>query len=351
MFGIWRLLLAIEVVIYHLADVPVIGEYAVFGFFVLSGFLMTAIMHGNYGYTGNGVIRYLQNRALRLYPNYWFALAVSLAVIAVLGEAPVGAFNPHMTVPPRLGVWFENLTMIFFGWFPKEHSVRLVPPTWALTVEIFYYVLIGLGLSRSRGTTTVWAIASAAYVVAALAQGGGGDRLYGAIPAGSLPFAIGGLTFHYRTELHRLQDRLGLGDPRLLIAARWLSCLAFAAGNALTGRGWLISLGNYVNIGIAALIVCALFHARPTGNLRPLDRTLGDLSYPVYLLHWQMGAVASMLLFGKLIHGRSPEGVAVTLLGLALTLMLGLLCARIIDPAVERQRTRIRARALAGATA
>ncbi len=351
MFGIWRVLLAIEVVIYHLIDVPVIGEYAVFGFFVLSGFLMTAVMHGTYGYTRTGFARYLQNRALRLYPNYYFAVLVSLGVVALFGQIAVQAYNPHMIVPPTPAAWLENLTMIFFGWFPKEHVARLVPPTWALTVEIFYYILIGLGISRSRRSTILWVVLSAAYVVAAYAAGGGGPNLYSAVPAGSLPFAMGALTYHYRDDLYRLQSVARLNNALFLIVIRWVSCAAFASANALTGRGWLISLGNYANIGISMLIVCTLFHARPDVRLRQFDRAAGDLSYPIYLLHWQGAALASMLAYGELLHGRTSEGVVVTALGLIVTTLLGLVCARIIDPAVERRRMRIRSRAAhAGAT-
>ena len=78
MFGIWRTLLAIEVVAYHILPLPLIGRYAVFSFFVLSGFLMTEIMQRAYGYTPGGSVRYLANRALRLLPSYWFAAALGM---------------------------------------------------------------------------------------------------------------------------------------------------------------------------------------------------------------------------------------------------------------------------------
>jgi peptidoglycan/LPS O-acetylase OafA/YrhL len=303
-------------------------------------------MHGTYGYTRTGCARYLQNRALRLYPNYWFALLVSLAVIALFGKVAVRAYNPHMIVPPTPAAWLENLTMIFFGWFPKEHVARLVPPTWALTVEIFYYILIGFGISRSRRTTILWMVLSAAYVVAAYAAGGGGPNLYSAVPAGSLPFAMGALTYHYRADLYRLLSAAKLNNALFLIVVRWVSCAAFASANAMTGRGWLISLGNYANIVISMLIVCTLFYARPDVRLHHFDRAVGDLSYPIYLLHWQGAAVASMLVYGELVHGWTTEGVVVAAWGLVLTILLGLVCARIIDPAVELRRTRIRSRAV-----
>lgn len=71
MFGTYRTLLAVMVIFLHLGGMPVIGGYAVFGFYILSGYLMTLIMHKNYGYTRDGVARYAINRFLRIYPIYW----------------------------------------------------------------------------------------------------------------------------------------------------------------------------------------------------------------------------------------------------------------------------------------
>ena len=51
MFGTYRTALAMMVVMLHYAKLAYIGNYAVFGFFALSGYLMTFIMHKNYGYT------------------------------------------------------------------------------------------------------------------------------------------------------------------------------------------------------------------------------------------------------------------------------------------------------------
>ncbi|MFM9882248.1 MAG: hypothetical protein ACKVQT_04410, partial [Burkholderiales bacterium] len=109
---------------------------------------------------------------------------------------------------------------------------------------------------------------------------------------------------------------------------------------AQTGWKWLTMFGNWLNIGASALIVCALFATRPKDSLRRIDRAIGDFSYPIYLLHIQMGLVASVLLFG----GPAAAGLSVFLLGLVLTILLGLVSARIIDPTVEHLRTRIKTR-------
>ncbi len=339
MFGIWRTLLSVEVVAHHLLGVPVIGFYAVFSFFVLSGFLMTAIMHGTYDYRPAGFTRYASNRALRLFPSYWFALIVSLALVALFGGDIVAQYNPAMVVPQTFGSWAENISMIFWNILPKDELPRLVPLTWALTVEISCYVLIGLGASRTRITSWLWLVVALAYVVVIRRMHPeGGDWLYAAIPAGFLPFSIGALAWHYRVEVHALLYRLKIGDPRLLIVGRWLLYAGIMAAQAQTGWKWLTMFGNWLNIGASALIVCALFVARPRDRLKRIDKAIGDFSYPIYLLHIQMGLVASILLFG----GPASPGASVFMLGLFLTLLLGTVCARVIDPTVERLRTRIK---------
>ena len=61
MFGTYRTLLAVMVVFLHIGGVPVLGGYAVFGFYILSGYLMTFIMQNNYGYDRSGLAKYALN--------------------------------------------------------------------------------------------------------------------------------------------------------------------------------------------------------------------------------------------------------------------------------------------------
>ena len=51
MLGSFRFILALLVVTQHLLLIPSVGHFAVHGFFILSGFLMTLVMSDTYGYT------------------------------------------------------------------------------------------------------------------------------------------------------------------------------------------------------------------------------------------------------------------------------------------------------------
>lgn len=87
MFGTYQALLALMVVGQHIGGLPRIGSYAVFGFYALSGYLMTFIMQNNYGYSRFGIGKYALNRFLRIYPIYWVSIAVSALLVMLIANA------------------------------------------------------------------------------------------------------------------------------------------------------------------------------------------------------------------------------------------------------------------------
>jgi len=146
MFGFFRAMLAIWVMAFHLVGIPVIGEYAVFSFFVLSGFLMTTIMHETYGYHASGIKKYALNRFLRLYPMYWVTISLSILTILYVGHEYSTTYKEVLYIPYNLEMIASNLLMIFPQpvFYPFALEPRLSPPTWALTIEIFFYICIAL---------------------------------------------------------------------------------------------------------------------------------------------------------------------------------------------------------------
>ena len=139
MFGVWRTMLALSVVAYHLLYFPVIGKYAVFSFFVLSGFLTTTVMQGS---TADCV-----------------AAALGLFVIHCSAWGSRGATCPNVSIPVRLDSMLDNATMIFPALFRRATAPRSSPPTWALTIEIACYVAIGLEISKAPPRGFGWPLA------------------------------------------------------------------------------------------------------------------------------------------------------------------------------------------------
>ena len=74
-------MLALMVVHSHFTGGALGGPVAVFGFFCLSGYLMTKIVNETYADGLAGYLRYLGNRALRIYPAYYVGVAFAAAVL------------------------------------------------------------------------------------------------------------------------------------------------------------------------------------------------------------------------------------------------------------------------------
>jgi peptidoglycan/LPS O-acetylase OafA/YrhL len=81
MFGLFRYILSLIVVQGHLA--PLFGKfqgvYAVFGFYALSGYLITLVVNQKYGFSLDGLKKFFINRILRLYPVYLILISFSIS--------------------------------------------------------------------------------------------------------------------------------------------------------------------------------------------------------------------------------------------------------------------------------
>lgn len=330
MFGTFRTFLALAVVFEHLGPVPYVGPYAVFGFYALSGYLMTLIMHQTYGYSPKGLGRYAANRGLRIYPIYILAAALTLILVATLGEPFTRAFHTQIGWPSSTEEAIRNLTLVL----SINTDTRLVPPAWALTVECTYYLLIGLGLSRSLPLTLLWFAASLSYTCYLVFGGAPFSYRYYTIPAASLPFSIGAMIYHLgaRGLLERASFR-GNRTLCILIAAilgNYALCVAGSRHNAVV-------LHFYANLALLALMVAHLSRRR-SASLRALDKALGDLSYPIYLIHFQAGLIVAAMVPA---HSRG-EGTFL-MFSLPLVLLLAWLLTRLVEKPIERIRGALRA--------
>src|SRR5450756_1503469 len=151
MFGSLRFLLAYLVILSHLVGTEYVahfGFYAVRGFFVLSGLMMTAALNEVYHFDG---VRFWTNRALRLLPPYYLVCALTLLAVAI-APAQAGLYLKFWRVVPDAGDLLINLAVLPLQF--TYGSFRLVPPFWSVAIEIDMYLLLFLVISRRIG----WAL-------------------------------------------------------------------------------------------------------------------------------------------------------------------------------------------------
>jgi len=290
MFGTYRTFLALMVVGTHLAGIPRLGAYAVFGFYCLSGYLMTLIMQKNYGYSPAGITRYAVNRFLRIYPIYWFSIILSGVLIWFLGSDFTSKYHVAIYFPDGISEFIKNLTLFF----PFREYPRLTPPAWALTVEVFYYILIAAGLSKNKLITTIWFFISVLYHVAGLAINFEWTHRYFTIPAASLPFSTGALIYNYRHIYigftNRLPGRIHGYFPYIIC---WLVLVNWAMGLLLSQSKGLFFYSNYILC--ASMVIILSDRTELTFISKSFDKWMGDFSYPIYLFHYQVGLVVVVI--------------------------------------------------------
>ena len=148
MFGIYRYGLAFCVAISHLWAGMIGGPaaYAVWGFYCLSGYLMTLILNEKYGFSPRGVGRFAVNRALRIYPAY-FVVSAGMFVLFYWKPGTAARLLPQLQMPVTARSWIYSLTLLT----PFDGG-ELVHGSSALRVELWFYVAMALGLAPIAGS-------------------------------------------------------------------------------------------------------------------------------------------------------------------------------------------------------
>lgn len=266
--GYLRLFLALAVVSNHLnwQFAKFSGPLAVFGFYTISGFLIARVLLTTYR---QRPVAFMINRALRLYPAYWIFVGAGL-LIALYGTP----LNKAMSVPVSFDEAWRQITLLgILHLYPLNtgSSVSLVPPAWSLNIEIASYILMLLTVHWINP----WLLISGA-IAAVFLFYGNYALAYSNYFGPSVCFAIGAAIYIYR-------EKLPDADWRVAVA---LLATEMVAGNFVAGI-WLL----YGSALVAGYAILAL--DKPNVSRLPLQRSAGDLSYPVFLSHWAVASVVS----------------------------------------------------------
>jgi exopolysaccharide production protein ExoZ len=271
-----------------------VGDLAVLVFFMISGFLMVHVHGRDFGRPA-ALRDYAIRRVLRIYPAYWFFLAVT--AILLTGTAwPRWAEFPREAEPAAV---VGAITLVPLS----PRLVSFVPTDWTLYHEVCFYAVVAAAIADRRLGVVV---AAAWFGASAVAAG----RLGFSVGKVNLFFLVGGVLAAARPWLARVPT----GVARAVGAA---AVVGVAATLALREVPAARSLERSAGLGMIVLMVAAVVAVdagpgraapRPRAVSRLLDR-LGDASYSVYLGHplvqgglrWLWGPpddVAGLLLFG-----------------------------------------------------
>lgn len=251
-------------------------QYALDGFFILSGYMLTASLM-----RGARLSDFAVARVLRIFPGLIAAVLVCWLII--------GPMETSLSWPEYFSqaqTWFFPVAMIgqinpqaeLPGVFETHAMAAMDPPLWTIRFELACY--LGAGLMAAAG---LWRRARSVLILTGLAvlwsvieavlpyEGPGDDSLYAAARFGGA-FMVGAAFF-------ALRDRITLGAGPVL---------AFAAAAFVLSSTPLAMVAG--QIAMAQLCLWLGF-ARIPGRAGGAVREVEDISYGVYILHWPAGQV------------------------------------------------------------
>jgi len=290
---LFRFVAALSVLLYHYLfrgyaadnlsslDFSEIAGYFQYGylgvdiFFMISGFVIALSLKGR------SIKDFAISRITRLYPAYWFCLLFTFTMMLIFGLPSYPVSFKEMLV---------NLTM--FQGFVKVKDVDGV--YWSLLVELKFYLLIGFYLFVNKfrkisinhllyawlALTVVYSFLSHLFVMKAIS--------FFLFLNWSSYFIAGMILFDV------YKSNLDLRKSALLLVCCLASCY-----QAVARIDWLE--GHY-HTEFSPIIICAIvtmFYALmtlvSTGHLRSINSPklihLGVLTYPLYLIHQNVGFI------------------------------------------------------------
>lgn len=325
--GFLRLILAALVLVQHFSSLDY-GGWAVFVFFILSGYWVSRMFMGKYRHGRAPWRSFVLNRYLRLLPVYLACLGIAATAYSYAQMLPDFARSPAW--------WLRALPIV--GSFGQP---LLVGPFWSLDIEFQFYLIAPLlvvlmhqlPLRQATLATAVFALASVGFCFA------GWTEIASAKPKivlYFLGFFLGGIAIH----------RLGYAAGRraaILSATALVACAASLTAYPGT-RGIFVALLDAkllaLNPGISAIgafVSLPLVSYLVARKSSPLDLHFGNFSYALYAFH----IVPSTIYYA--LYGHLPSSMRHGPLAVAFTAAIAgsLLVYLFIDRPFENLRKRM----------
>lgn len=279
------------------------GRMAVQAFYMISGFYMSLVWTEKYSKLPNPIRTFYIGRALRIYPLYFIVLAGVLLMGIVAGSNSPTAFHISEAFnvlgwPTAAWVYLTQFTLIGME-TPLFLDLQLnkymfLPVAWTLGLELTFYLLVPLLLSRMSilvGVLTlslmlrVWASVNGPTEDALLNEALWSYRFF---PFEIALFLAGALAYrlfsHMPITLEKLIDRQEVYFLTILGIIGYLCYFKVLLPSLGEATYWLYYIMVFVGVSV-------LFQHTKTSKR---DSYIGELSYPMYISHipilWVVGS-------------------------------------------------------------
>jgi peptidoglycan/LPS O-acetylase OafA/YrhL len=358
--GCLRLWLALCVVIFHLipgAAPTLDGRLAVESFILISGFFMALVLDTRY--QGRLGVFYL-NRFLRIYPLYWVVLALAV-LLASWVLYRMGYLGPILSLwiqfLPQFkpsSAWLLVLSQLFLVSLPwiflldfrapdgalhlsatpnaqplPAYPFTIIRPAWSLGIEDLFYLMAPAITACPDGLLLV---------LAALSGGAKAWSCFGRLNYDPWTFMFAGFEIFFFVAgilSYRLYAALKAGGR---LGDRMWKALAVLACLAVVTTPWMHVADSVAWIPLALALALGLPGIHAWGSGRSWDRALGDISYPLYLIHQVVLMVFESPLFSGVSKG------LLRAMALPWCLLAAWALHRVVEGPVNRLRRRLLAR-------
>ncbi|MCP8889294.1 acyltransferase family protein [Sphingomonas faeni] len=279
-------------------------------FFVISGFLITAIMVRDIAEARFSILRFYRHRIVRILP----ALLVMMTVILALGCVILlpNQLRDLGRSAAATSVFGSNVYFYLTSdYFAAASDAKPLVHTWSLAVEEQFYLLYPLllwslrGLSRQRLAQVIAGLAVASFAIGGWLATAYPSAAFFLLPARIWELSLGALVA--LGAVPTIENRSVRATLCILaIAVIAASCVAISSG-------WPFPVPFALPPAVAAAVLLAYGAQGPTARLLgawPL-RTIGLISYSAYLWH------RPIIAFYQIRHGSTLAPVET----------VGLLCA------------------------
>lgn len=345
--GTLRFLLALSVVLFHTSSLfgltVLNGPLAVHAFFILSGFYMSLILNEKYIKKNGSYLLFITNRILRIYPLYLITIfaifALSLVKFLIGHPGPENIFyhfflffshTPTNIIPTNalldlLNYIFRNITLVITTdyFFLTSHSpyTLVLSQAWSLQREMFFYLLAPF---LARRHYKVLLLIFAVYILLffywidphnILAKN---LLLYNCL--GTMFFFFLGM-FSYKAYVYLKKKVI----PTPILYLSFFGVILYTIFYAFIPQIFHLNINLPTDINYCLLIAALAPFIFMFGQKIPLDRFLGEISYPIFIVH---------IFFIKVldnIPGIPQNNNVFTLLTITATLLASWLFVRYVD--------------------
>jgi peptidoglycan/LPS O-acetylase OafA/YrhL len=294
-----RAIAVLGVVLYHAGFGPPAGFVGVDVFFVISGFLITSLLEMELAASDRiDLAAFYARRARRLLPALGLVLAVTVVacffILSPYGELASALQSAAASIVFGANIFFQHTTGDYFG--PDVNRSPLLH-LWSLGVEEQYYLLWPLALLLARrlplnGRRTVFALcALASLSFAEWALYRGSQAAFYAMPSRWWELSLGALVAWGpapTTRIGRIESWAGFLLILEAMSTPTQHFPGFGATPALLGAVLMLH---------ASSVEGGAWHILSS---RPMV-LIGRASYPFYLWHWPLLALAATTFSGDVL--------------------------------------------------